>query len=240
MSLGTQPVAMGSGSRPEVPVSCPTSNCTFPEFDTLGVCSQCTDISDLLQFGCRSARMDWIGNLTAGATEIDQMSYFNGTACGYFLNFTSDSATLVSGYTTTDVDSPVGSAQSGEALLLRLLPLTTVTTKEQLWGGSLRYKNLRSPILDTLIVSAKNGAAGVYRNETPLAQECVLSWCVKHIRSSYSYALLEEEITSTTSNSTPGANPWYSHTIDINMGTTIGFTEDINIHLPGDNWTAET
>ncbi|PVH93592.1 hypothetical protein DM02DRAFT_220929 [Periconia macrospinosa] len=232
---GTQPVAMGNGTRPEIPVSCPTSNCTFPEFHTLGVCSRCTDATDILQFSCQSRPLDWIGNLT-GLPGKDLFyglkTYPYGNACGYYVNSTSKSATLMSGYTTEAMRSDVGDSPAGEALLLRMLPLSTPYTRELLWGGALKFKDLRNPIFDALIVGAKDGVAGVYRNETPIAQECALTWCIKQMRSTYHYASLEEEVLSVFHNSTPGGNPWW---VDLNFmenSSYIGYFEDINIKLP--------
>jgi hypothetical protein len=37
---GTDPIPFGNGTSPEIPVSCPTSNCTWPAYKSLGVCSQ--------------------------------------------------------------------------------------------------------------------------------------------------------------------------------------------------------
>ncbi|CAI6323308.1 unnamed protein product [Periconia digitata] len=255
---GTQPVAMGSSTRPEVPVACPTSNCTFPDFHTLGtfsrtknnrtyhiasrrVCSRCTDISDILEYDCKSRPLDWIGNLTLYESKEGQPLYPNGTVCGYFVNSTSDSATLMSGYTTTAMNSSQGSAPAGEALLLRMMPLTTTFTRNLLWGGALKFKDLRNPILDALIVAAEDGYSGVRRGEPPIAKECALTWCIKRIRSSYHYATLEEEVVSVVSNSTPGQNPWwFDMSGSDDSYAMVGYFEDVNIDLPAENQTYGT
>ena len=88
--------------------------------------------------------------------------------CGYFVNVTSATPILMSGYLVNANDS-----SQGEALLTRALPLVTVPYRLPLWGGSINFKNIRNPTVDFLLVSAANGSAGVYRNETPVAQECV-------------------------------------------------------------------
>ncbi|KAF1829800.1 hypothetical protein BDW02DRAFT_602254 [Decorospora gaudefroyi] len=221
---GTQPVLFGNGTRPEIPLSCPTSNCTWPEYDTLGVCSQCVEVADLLTFKCLTNKVDW----TAGGVE-DESGYPNATMCGYFLNATSDNPILMSGYL-------VGSngSSEGEALVTRNLPLTTLTNKEPLYGnGSIHFKDLRNTISDVVIVSAVNGsAATVYAHERPIAHECVLAWCVKTIRSSYEYGTYNEEIIETFYNTTTGPFPWVSvsYETEDDSGVEIAYLEDIVIN----------
>ncbi|KAL6712191.1 hypothetical protein ACN47E_000068 [Coniothyrium glycines] len=176
------PVLFGNGTRPEIPISCPTSNCTFPHYDTLAVCSQCADVSDHLTFGCFNHAADWIAGLE-GYFDAKQ-PIENLTACGYYLNATSESRVLMSGYL---IDS--NTSAPGEALLVRNFPLTSTYTKAPLYrNGSINFKSIRHTIVDTLVVSARDGTAeSVYLNETPIAQECILS-CVF--------------------NTTPGPFPW--------------------------------
>jgi hypothetical protein len=78
---GTHPVLYGNGTRPDIPLSCPTSKCTWPAYETLGMCSQCVATPKLLTFGCREMRVDWTSTLNATVS-----SYPNATVCGYFLN----------------------------------------------------------------------------------------------------------------------------------------------------------
>jgi hypothetical protein len=49
---GTQPISFANGTRLEMPFSCPSSNRTWPEYDTLAVCSKCVEASSLLEHGC--------------------------------------------------------------------------------------------------------------------------------------------------------------------------------------------
>lgn len=94
-----------TGTRAEIPVSCPTSNCNWPSYETLGVCSACMDVSNLLEYACISSRIDWTSNLTGGYTES---TYPNGTMCGYFINGTSDFPVLVTGYVADSSLLPTG------------------------------------------------------------------------------------------------------------------------------------
>jgi hypothetical protein len=64
-----------TSSQLDIPVSCPTSRCTWAPYRTLGVCSACADISSLLTYACLPMRMDWIRNATGQGTEY---TYQNG------------------------------------------------------------------------------------------------------------------------------------------------------------------
>jgi hypothetical protein len=65
---GNKPVPFGSGERPDIPLSCPSSRCEWDEYDTLGVCSACADVSELLTYACLTTKLDWISSV-----------YFNST-----------------------------------------------------------------------------------------------------------------------------------------------------------------
>ena len=84
----------------------------------------------------------------------------------------------MSGYLVSTDGSP------GETLLTRTLPLTTILDYETFYGnGSIMFKELRNTIADVLIVSAVNGSVdNVRQGMKPVAQECVLMWCVKTMR----------------------------------------------------------
>ena len=60
---GNQAIAFGNGTRPEIPLSCPSSRCEWDAYDSLGVCSACADISELLTYACRTTRLDWISTV---------------------------------------------------------------------------------------------------------------------------------------------------------------------------------
>lgn len=222
---GTNPIPFGNGTRAEIPVTCPANKCTWDRYETLGVCSSCTDISQELKFDCLTATIDWISNLTGPGTES---TYPNGTVCGYFLNATinSPSPVLMSGYLVND-----DGLTFGEALLMRALPLITLPKRRPLLGGSINFKYVRQPIADFLVVSAANGAASVYRNDTPAAHECVVSWCVKTIQSSYYWANYYEEVVDTFINTTTGPYPWQEIEIESAAfnGTRLSYTENVTI-----------
>jgi hypothetical protein len=112
---GTQPVPFGNGTRPDIPLSCPTSNCTWPLYETLAVCSRCADVSDAINstYACLNMTIEWSA---AWDGPLKKVPYPNGTVCGYFLNATSPTPILLSGYVLpTD-----GNVTAGEALVVRL------------------------------------------------------------------------------------------------------------------------
>jgi hypothetical protein len=230
---GTQPVPFGNGTRPDIPLSCPTSNCTWPPYETLAVCSSCIDVTaDLdLTFACLHTTIDWSANWTG---PIKSDPFPNGTLCGYFLNYTSDAPldpsnapTFISGYI---LDGTGANSTPGEALLVRTIPLSDFDTKMPYFGfGSIKYQNIRNAILDGLIASAVNGVQGVYRNETPVVHECILSWCVQTIQSSYDRGLYSENITSTQMNVGEGPYAWPWENIENAAGTSLIYAQDITI-----------
>jgi hypothetical protein len=123
---------------------------------------------------------------------------------------------------------------AGETLLMRALPLTDMYTRETMYGnGSIHFKHLRNTLADVIIVSAVDGlAANVHQSVPPIAQECVLSWCVQTMRSSYNQGEYKEEIIETFFNTTSGPSPWnvtIFQTESGNNGTDTYYMEDINI-----------
>jgi hypothetical protein len=228
---GTKPTPFGNGTRPDIPLSCPTSNCTWPAYETFAVCSNCVDVSDSLEltFTCLNTTIDWTVKWTGPLRDVP---YPNGTVCGYFLNATSTAPTLISGYTISD---DVANSTAGEALLVRALPLTKFLTRERLYEtGSINFNSIRNPIMDFLLASAPNGSRSVYREERPIVHECLLSWCVQTMRSSYDYGRYHETIETTHQNNTAGLSPWISFKLpkEDGVGQVTEYLENITIIPP--------
>lgn len=81
---------------------------------------------------------------------------------------------------------------------MRAIELTDFDWKMPYYGtGSINFTDIRLPILDVLVSSAKGGISSVYDNEMPFVHECVLTWCVKTVKSSYTQGIYDEEILST-------------------------------------------
>jgi len=161
---GSQPVLFGNGTRPDIPLSCPSSRCEWPEYDTLATCSSCEEVSESLDitYACLNTTIEWTANWEGPLADVPQP---NGIVCGHFLNITSSAPILLSGY--------VAQAQeyantTGEALLVRTIPLADFDTRDPYYGnGSISFKHIRYPIFDFLVASAVNGTESVYRNEPP-------------------------------------------------------------------------
>jgi hypothetical protein len=226
---GTQPVAFGNGTRPEIPLSCPTSTCTWQPYDTLGVCSQCTEVPSLLSHACLKTRIDWTSGLNSTVS-----SYPIATVCGYFLNVTTEEPILMSGYVVGSDGEP-----EGETLIMRTLPLISNPLREPLWGGSIHFKTVRNPIIDVLISSTLN-AAHVHANVAPTIHECVLAHCVMTIKSSYSLGTYHEDIIAHYINHTIKDTPWSISTYD-DGSTDQTYLENVTINVPsaGSNFPAQ-
>ncbi|KAE8836661.1 hypothetical protein HRS9139_04759 [Pyrenophora teres f. teres] len=202
---GSQPVLFGNGTRPDIPLSCPSSRCEWPEYDTLATCSSCKEVSQSLDitYACLNTTIDWSVNWQGPLTKEP---YPNGTVCGYFLNITDISPILLSGYVAKAHEY---ANTTDEALLVRTIPLADFDTREPYYGnGSISFKNIRNPIFDFLVASAVNGAESVYGNEPPVIHECVLSWCVHRMKSSYISGIYNEDILSTYLNIATHPTPW--------------------------------
>ena len=137
---------------------------------------------------------------------LEDEPYPNGTVCGFYLNATSDTPLLLSGYVA---DSEASSYASGETLLVRTIPLSDLDSKAPLYGvGSVNFKDHLNPIFDALVASAVDGPDSVYAKKPPLVHECVLSWCVQSLKSSYDWGKYTEVVTSTFLNLTSEPRDW--------------------------------
>jgi hypothetical protein len=207
---GRQPVSLANGTRPEIPLSCPTSSCTWPVYDTFAVCSSCIDVSESmnLTYACLDTTIDWTATWLGPLRDVPHPV---GNICGYFLNATSSTPTFVSGYS---IGNNTTNGTVDEALLVRAIPLTTFLAKERLYNtGSIHFASIRNPIMDFLIASARNGSASVYEKQPPVIHECLLSWCLQSIESSYKDGEYHETVQSVRQNTTAGPSPWISFKI---------------------------
>jgi len=215
-----------TGTRPDIPLSCPTSNCTWPEYETLAVCSSCEEVSHLLDitYSCMdNATIDWSVSWQGPLSDVP---YPTGTVCGHWLNATSDAPLLLSGY-VADVQN--GSSPPHETLLVRTIPLSDFNTKDPYYGvGSVNFKHIRNPILDALIASAVGGSDSVYDKKAPVVHECLLSWCVQTMKSSYDWGKYTENVTSTflDVSSEPGPWPW------LVSGEVFEYTQNVALTPP--------
>ncbi|KAF2011399.1 hypothetical protein BU24DRAFT_426477 [Aaosphaeria arxii CBS 175.79] len=226
---GTKYTAFGNGTRPEIPVFCPTSNCTWPVYETMAVCSACTDVTELLEFACLKANLDW--TTTSAASAKWDPVYQKSIQCGYFLNATSENPVLMTGYMVEPGPSYNGTLHK-ETLLMRTLPLAAFPRKEALYGGSIHYSHVRNPIIDFIVASTSGGKEAVHQNSTAIAYECMLTWCVQSIQSTYHRATYKEEIVNEFINTTSGPWPWKTEGYywdDIGWAANQEYTQNITL-----------
>jgi hypothetical protein len=226
---GTQ-VATAGSIQTAGPVGCPTSNCTWPEHQTLGVCSTCEEVTQLLTWACLFSTFDWPSNVTDTEASSGPSKERNGTMCGYFMNATSAAPLLVSGHGTD--------RNHEEALLMRSIPLVTDAGRNVFFGGkSLNFPNIAYPLMDFIISSTPGGFDGVYRNETPIAYECTLYWCVKNITATFYEAAYTETTLNTFTNTTPVNDPWSSFSFKdpvFGDGVYWSYAGNLTIDTPSD------
>ncbi|KAJ4360612.1 uncharacterized protein N0V89_001178 [Didymosphaeria variabile] len=130
--------------------------------------------------------------------------------CGWFFNASSENPMLMLGY---QVD-PFTNRSSGEILTTRLLPLIGNVNRKPLFGGSINFRHVRNPLINFVVVSTTEGQdqesvlKSIFHHQKPRALECVLSWCVKTIKSTYNEATYTEIIQDRFINTTTGPFPW--------------------------------
>jgi len=104
----------------------------------------------------------------------------------------------------------------------------------------MNYKDVYFPVLDAIIVSAADGtASSVYEKVPPVAQECIITWCVKTLNSSYAEGKYQETVVWTFLNHTTRQQqyPWSvipntDYSLDM-ISFDINFTDNITIQPPG-------
>lgn len=230
--FGAPQLKVGNATRAEIPLSCPTSDCTWEPYQTLGVCSECTDVVHMLEFGCLPTLLDWVSSSTSFVFPD------NGTMCGWFFNATSERPMLMLGY---HVD-PYTNKSSGEILTTRLLPLISNIKRVPLFGGSINFKHIRTPLANFVVSSTTGGSdqesvvRSVLEHRRPKALECILSWCVKTIESSYHSGTYTENIKDSFINTTVGPYPWTFIAPDSNDPedhAKVQYLQNITIHPHG-------
>ncbi|KAH7118815.1 hypothetical protein B0J11DRAFT_617129 [Dendryphion nanum] len=164
------------------PSSCPSGNCTWPLYSTLGLCHECKDLSHLVQYSCDNTSLiaDKKIWLFGGI-----LTYF----CGYTLN--DSMVTGMHGY------------KSSEVLYLNAFSVGAIarnTGSSRQHGGSNTYWNstffadAKFPVMNFYVAYTPGGPVEAVNNRTPVLVECLMSWCTKTIKSVHSEGVLYEEI----------------------------------------------
>lgn len=148
----------------------------------------------MLTFGCHRSPLDWVSNVqNAWSTNFTE-----SVACGWFLNATSPSPVLMTGYDTSN---------DSEVLLGRVLSLNFGTMDGPApWNGSIMFKDIADPVFDVIVASSPSGYEGVKMNSTVVAHECNFRWCAKEIQCSMTDGVYHESVLQT-----------YDHKVDKNI-----------------------
>lgn len=159
------------------PSTCPTGNCTWPTYTSLGICHRCQDVSSLLQ------RQPCDNRVTL---KMPYSSTSRSNACGFKLNNTFLVGT--SGDRKTQVTS-----------LTTFIAHTNQTLQSNsTYWNSTAFANVSMPILDFYIAYMPGGPAEVLRNSTPVLLVCLLSWCIKSLQSSHYGGSLHDMVAETS------------------------------------------
>ena len=178
---------LNNGTLDEIHPFCPSETCVWKPFDTLAMCSSCTDVSSLLTLACLEESGEWRRNATVNGTEPSRT-----LSCGYFLNATSENPILMSGYAVNTSNIP---NSADEILLMRNFNLHDVNVDQIYWGGSLNYQEPGFPLVDFIQVVSPD-AASVLDNKPPVARECAIRWCTQRVVASYEEGHYTEQILS--------------------------------------------
>lgn len=155
---------------------CPTSQCSWAAYSTLGVCHQCQDVSSLLVPVCQIEKLASSGGMS-GSFQYP---------CGYRLN-----NTLVTGvYGFWDKKALGLSTLLLGGYLRRDIGLTS-------FWNSTSFPNAQNAILGFYIGFQPGGEPHVSNNSTPVLMECVYQWCVRTYEASYKDGHLEEKLLAT-------------------------------------------
>lgn len=192
-------------------ITCPSSRCTWSPFNTLSVCSKCTETPNILDFGCHLAPNDWTNDTyaypyapkeTGGWVEVN--------TCGWYLTPPGGSPILMSGYSMGN--STTNSSFVPQVLMGRAVPLRDIFTRQLLYDGpSLNFPDIQNPIIDFVASGTPGGIEGAKNNATPVVNECVLYWCVNTISAAVINSNVVENITNSVQVPSSFANnPWLS------------------------------
>lgn len=202
METFASPFWQGEGILPGVAFDCPTGNCTYDPFLTLGVDYQCKEIPNLLEFGCRTTSAEWMTTVDYYEVNMNGLPMPNVSTCGWYLDVPNNGRKLMSGY---EVKSD---GTMGQILSTRFFPVMDLATDEQYWNGSYTFKDVKLPIADFIVVATPDGFTGAAKNKTPTATECELHWVVKKLQANVISGILTEETLQTLEFETDIESPW--------------------------------
>ncbi|PSN64329.1 hypothetical protein BS50DRAFT_498919 [Corynespora cassiicola Philippines] len=172
---------------------CPSGNCDWSLYTSLGICHRCEDISELMDYVC-------------GEEQTLNFLYYSTLAtnpCGYRFQH----AFAVGTY------SP--SKQNLQKRIQHVLGSTGIGTRTRdrernrstVWNSTV-YGDVSNPIADFYMSFVHGGEYDAQRNSPASLYECMFHWCAKTFNATYENGQLHETLVSTESKQVmlPGYN----------------------------------
>ncbi|KAH4007081.1 hypothetical protein HBI56_027750 [Parastagonospora nodorum] len=161
------------------PSFCPTGQCTWTKYSSLGVCHRCQDVSRLLVPVCSK---DQLASPAGGITKTNH--------CGHHMNGTFVTGTK--GGEFSNYKQVIGLS----TLLVGDRPSTMSGVS---YYNSTVFQRTANALLNFYVAYTPDGDSGIFRNATPVMSECIFHWCVKTFQGVYREGRLEEDVLSTYS-----------------------------------------
>jgi len=173
---------------------CPSGNCTWPAFQTLGICSHCTNLTDQIETGSVDASSDaFLEHFYSNETFEEERSYLpNGLylPTGFYVN-----GSHRIHYTDSSLDSVNFNISTTSLMYQNLYPYDDTSRGFASNNLSVAYADRGSLIIDFLMMT--QSFAGRFA-----AHECLLQYCVKNISAvQQNGQLVETEHDTWTNNS---------------------------------------
>lgn len=203
---------------------CPNNQCTWPDFETLGICSQCEDIAGELEFGCASEPGEWRREYRDVLNNLRPPD-LNRTSCGWFFNLTSSEPMLMSGHSITTNEADLGD----DFLVMRILNMRDPLTNALYWNGTMTFPDIYAPITNFAIVNARTREA-VFENQRPDAYNCVMQWCTQKIQASFGEGFLSERVSSEFTNRSALPDPYVVTVEEDSLD--FNYTHDVVVQSP--------
>ena len=173
---------------------CPSGNCSYPIYDTLGVCSKCVDLSDMLRY----VERDFYSTYEYGNVMLANGHYENLTGINWNMTHPTNSSSSGLGrppgplrvalmnVTATTLNEAWISEEDGiegdDGLFINQtwLPISNFTSKEP------------NMIVTLAMVNATNFDS--WPGADLSAKECSLSFCIQSMNTSVSNGILTQEV----------------------------------------------
>ena len=111
----------------------------------------------------------------------------------------------------------------------------TLPYKDIYWDGSIHFKHIPIPLVDFILVRSANDSS-IQPDNIPLAQECVLHYCVKNISAKFSQGTYSERVVSTVFNDSVPSVPLSHHLSGDGKHEAYDLTYNITLSSQGEDF----